>query len=150
MHSVQHPSLYKIYLAVFCRPYSKIEEVMVPIPEMFAFIDEEERKSEKTTPDEGSMVDPSENERRFDENQDAPKSNIIDQLASRKSPHPGDLTWDNYDTSEAVVHDPDQHHNDTPSTDDQLPSDASPSRKSKGQGDGSDKTYLIDNEETVI
>ena len=124
---------------------------MDPIPDMFAFIDEEDRKSEKTTIDTPSSNDPSEsgcNHHAGNSELRHPELQNFDNDPNRVSANLVNLTWDNYDTSRAVVHSPDEHEYAVPSTEDPAPADHSLANNNKRQD--IDEAYLIENEETII
>lgn len=116
---------------------------------MFAFIDEEDRKSVKTTPETQSIDDSSKKSLNdYEMNLDAGLGK--DELGdpAPKTPNPSDLTWDNYDTSKAVVHDSDTNPYDTPNVEGYDPTVNTPNHKRPVYK--SDKEKLIDNEETII
>ena len=124
---------------------------MDPIPDMFGFIDEEDRKSEKTTLDTPSSNEPSDSG--CNQNVAIPEAGHLelqhaDSEPNRRSPNPADLTWDNYDTSRAVIHDPNEHEYAVPSVEDPASDDHSVAGNNKRQD--IDQAYLIDNEETII
>jgi len=135
------------------KPYSSIEEVMEPIPDLFSFIDEEDRKSEKTTPDTQSVNDPSDygsnHYGECAENGDPQELQSAGYTPDRRSPNQTDLTWDNYDTSNAAAHPSDEHEYAVPSIDDSESARNSPTARNKRQK-VIDRAYLLDNEETII
>ena len=114
---------------------------------MFAFIDEEGQKSEKSTTDSQSNEDPADFKKLGNNTRQIPELQRTGHFSGR-SPTPGDLAWDNYDTSRPIVHDFDEHGYAEPSIEDPSPAHISPSRSSRRQD--VDKAYLIDNIETII
>ena len=120
---------------------------------MFAFIDEEDRKSVKSTPDTQSMKDPSDpSANDYVLNTDVGEVSSIqndNRVPSRGNASPADLTWDTYDTSKAVVHDPDENPYDLPATEEEVPTNRSPFRSNRRQRND-DESQLIGDEETVI
>ena len=126
---------------------------MEPIPDLFSFIDEEDRKSEKTTPDTQSVNDPSDSGSthydKYAENEDPQELQSTGNMPDRRSPNQADLTWDNYDTSNAAAHPSDEHEYAVPSVDDSELARNSPTASNNRQK-VTDRAFLLDNEETII